>query len=164
MKPNKIISSQRIESLLPRAASNARGRINYNIHDNYSEKVQRFLNVIKYDSYVRPHYHHQADSWEGFIILKGQLSVFQFDHAGFLVDRIELDSQGPNYGIELDATFPHCISSLSEHAVVFEYKQGPYTPENDKAFPDWAPAEQDMHSEAYHQWLKKAPLKARFEK
>lgn len=163
LKKSKIISSQLLSELLPKAATSTRRRTNHNIHDNYTEKVQRFLNVIESDSYVRPHYHCQANAWEGFIIIEGRLSVFQFDHYGELQDRIELNSQGPNYGIELDATFPHCISALSDHAIVFEYKQGPYTPDNDKAFPDWAPEEQESLSESYLHWLKTAVVNTRFE-
>jgi cupin fold WbuC family metalloprotein len=155
-RPSRILSNELIDQLLPRAAGNPRGRINYNIHSDYADTVQRFLNVIAYASYVRPHYHKQENAWEGFIILKGELSVLQFDHEGNILDRIELSENGPVFGIELDATVPHCISALSEFAVIFEYKQGPYTPEDDKIFPQWAPAEQDDLASHYNQWLKTA--------
>ena len=157
MNPSKIISNDLIAELLPLARSNARKRMNYNIHGSYDEQVQRFLNVISYDSYVRPHYHVQEDSWEGFIIIEGELSVLQFDHSGAIIESNILSSKGSKYGIELDATQPHCITSISPHSIVFEYKQGPYRPDNDKAFPQWAPTEEHTaQSNSYHQWLKTA--------
>jgi cupin fold WbuC family metalloprotein len=155
-RSNRIISDELIDQLLPRAASNPRGRINYNIHSDYTETVQRFLNVIAYASYVRPHHHNQQNAWEGIIILKGELSVFQFDNKGNILERIELTENGPVLCIELDATAPHCITSLSEFAVIFEYKQGPYTIEDDKTFQQWAPAEQDQQASFFNQWLKTA--------
>lgn len=162
MKANKLISNSLISGLLPQAANNPRSRTHHNIHDSYNEKVQRFLNVIEYASYVRPHYHNEQDAWEGFIIIKGHLSILQFDHSGILVDRNELSPEGPLFGIELDSTFPHCITSLSDQAIVFEYKQGPYLPDNDKTFPQWAPTEQDTQVKIYHQWMKTAAVGERF--
>jgi cupin fold WbuC family metalloprotein len=154
--PSRIISDELIDQLLPMAASNPRGRINYNIHSDYSEAVQRFVNVITYASYVRPHHHNQENNWEGIIILRGELSVFQFDNDGRILERIELSENGPVFAIELDATAPHCITALSEFAVIFEYKQGPYIIEEDKTFQQWAPAEQDEQASLFNQWLKTA--------
>jgi cupin fold WbuC family metalloprotein len=156
IKPSRILSDELIDQLLPRALSNPRARINYNIHSDYTEAVQRFLNVIAYASYVRPHHHNQENAWEGIIILRGELSVFQFDNEGSILERKELSENGPVLGIELDATAPHCITALSEFAVIFEYKQGPYAIENDKIFQQWAPAEQDEQASLFNQWLKTA--------
>lgn len=156
MKANKILSSDLIHQLIPQARNNPRRRINYNIHTGYDEQVQRFLNVLEYESYVRPHQHNKVNAWEGFIVIKGVLGVFQFDEQGTIVHRIELCETGPVFGIELDSTRAHCITSLSEQAIVFEYKEGPYDPNDDKTFSAWTPDPQSDEASQFNLWLKTA--------
>ncbi len=162
MKANKILSTELIRQLIPQARNNPRRRINYNIHTGYSEQVQRFLNVVDYDSYVRPHQHNKADAWEGFVIIRGKLGVFQFDQQGTILHRTELCETGPVFGIELDSTAAHCITSLSDQAIVFEYKEGPYDPDEDKTFSDWSPDTQSDQAIQFNQWLKSAQQGEKF--
>jgi len=162
VKVNKILSDDLLHQLIPQARENPRRRINYNIHTGYEERVQRFLNVLEYESYVRPHQHNKINAWEGFVILKGKLCAHQFNEQGIIMHRTELCENGPVFGIELDSTRAHCITSLSDHAIVFEYKEGPYDPVDDKNFSTWSP---DPHSDEASQftlWLKKARLGEKF--
>lgn len=156
MKNNKVLSADLIDDLIPKAIENPRRRINHNIHSGYNNQVQRFLNVLDYNSYVRPHSHNKVNAWEGFVIMRGELSVFQFDEKGSILKRTVLSDQGPIYGIELDSTASHCITSLSDQVVIFEYKEGPYEPDNDKTFSQWSPEEGSEESQSFNLWLKHA--------
>lgn len=151
-----LLSDELIAAQIGLAENNPRRRTNYNLHTDYQDPVQRFLNIVTDDSYIQPHRHVQQDCWEGFIIIQGELCVLQFDHHGTVSHRHVLTTHGPAYGIELDSSQIHSIVSLSRQAVVFEYKQGPYDPAHDKSFPSWSIDPEDQQARAYLNWSKYA--------
>ena len=156
MPKSTLLSAELIADQIALAKKDPRLRTNFNLHSDYKDPVQRFLNVLTDQSYVQPHSHSQVDCWEGFIILAGELCVLQFNELGAVTDRNILSSQGPLYGIELDSSQAHSIVSLSKQSVLFEYKQGPYDPSDDKIFPDWSIDPEHQLSMTYLNWLKSA--------
>jgi len=98
---------------------------------------------------VRPHRHINPDKIEAFIILCGRAVVVEFDDKGDILDYFLLDTRNRNYGVELTKRSWHTIIALEEDTVVYEIKEGPYIPLDDKDFAQWAPKEGDTITNAY---------------
>lgn len=131
------------------AATAPRRRANLNLHPNLEDPVQRLLNAIAPDSYVRPHRHAAPTArWELFVILSGSLAILTFDNAGTVTERIELDASGAVRVVEVPAGVWHTVIALQAGTVVIEFKQGPYAPLSDKDFVGWAPREDDPAAQA----------------
>jgi hypothetical protein len=57
------------------------------------------------------------------------------------------------WGIDLPPGVWHTILPITERAVCFEVKPGPWDPTDDKEFAEWAPAETHPSADAYRQTL-----------
>jgi len=123
------------------AAISERKRINYNFHKEMSDTLQRMLNVMNTNTYVQPHKHENPDKREVFIILTGKVLVVEFDDTGNITEHIFLDRDLGNYACEIAPGTWHTIICLENNSVVYEVKDGPYIPETDKQFANWAPTE-----------------------
>ena len=134
------ISKELLDSLIEKATTSPRRRMNYNFHPSLDATYQRMLNCLMPDTYLRPHRHSNPEKSESFIILKGILLVLEFDNNGEIIDYIVLDTQVGNYGVDFLPNTWHSIIALTP-CVVFESKNGPYCPINEKDFASWAPAE-----------------------
>jgi cupin fold WbuC family metalloprotein len=134
------ITREILTSTLEKAAASPRRRMNHNFHPSLDDIYQRMLNCLMPDTYLRPHRHADPAKNESFIILKGRLLVIEFDDHGKVSDHIILDSNEGNYGVDFLPNTWHTIIALTP-CVVFESKDGPYSPLNDKDFAPWAPAE-----------------------
>lgn len=82
-----------------KAKTSARKRMNYNFHKEDSATLQRMLNAIEPDSYIRPHKHENPDKVEAFFCLKGKMAVVEFDDSGEIVDHIILDASQEILGV-----------------------------------------------------------------
>ncbi len=118
------------------ALERPRLRHNYNFHQG-SDLVQRFLNVLQPGTYVRPHRHVRDQpgiGFECFLVLQGAIGFFVMDSNGTIVQLERLEAKGPLRGIELAENQFHTLVALEPHSVIFELKQGPYQPTEDKDF------------------------------
>lgn len=131
------------------ARTTRRRRINHNFHREMSDGIQRLLNAVEPGSYIRPHKHENPDKREIFLILTGRMLVLEFDETGGIADYIILDSATGSYGAEIAARQYHVIIALEPGSVVYELKDGPYDPTDDKNFAPWAPAEGDPECNTY---------------
>jgi cupin fold WbuC family metalloprotein len=139
---------------IERAKSSHRKRTNHNFH-NLEEHYQRFLNVLLKGTYVTPHRHKAVPKPETFLIIKGKVGFMTWDDKGNLLSKSILSSEGPIHGIDLQPGVWHNLICLSDEAVCFEGKLGPYDPNLDKEFASWAPMEGDASCEGYlNQWEK----------
>ncbi|MCX6284177.1 MAG: WbuC family cupin fold metalloprotein [Bacteroidetes bacterium] len=123
------------------AKASARRRKNYNFHKEYSDTLQRLLNAMEPLSYVQPHKHEDPDKREVFFALRGRILVVEFDNDGNIIEHIVLDPSSGAYGVEIPERTFHTIVSLETGTVAYEFKDGPYSPIDDKNFASWAPAE-----------------------
>lgn len=140
----KLITPELFDSVADRAAESPRRRMNYNFHESASENPHRFLNVLLRGTYVRPHRHSAPPKSETFIVLEGMVEAILFDDQGAVTARHVLGAEGPGgkvWGIDLPPGVWHTVLALSERAVCFEVKPGPWEPASDKEFASWAPAE-----------------------
>lgn len=133
--------------LIERARQSPRLRTNHNFHAGMEENPHRFLNVMLRGTYVTPHRHLDPPKAESFLVLAGELAFFTFDDAG-AVASTHILGRG-TMGIDIDPGIWHSIAVLSDAAVCYEVKPGPYSAANDKDFAPWAPREGDPAAPAY---------------
>ena len=148
-----LITAADIAATAAQAATVARKRINHNYHD-LADSVQRMLNAVEPDSYVRPHRHVTPPKTETFLIMQGRLAVLLFDDAGLITHTHILDGIVLK-GIDIKPGLWHSIVALDSGTVVFEVKDGPYVPATDKDFASWAPPENTAAAQEYLQYMKK---------
>jgi cupin fold WbuC family metalloprotein len=121
-----------------RGADRRRGLVRFHDHD---EPVQRMLNAVEPDSYVRPHRHRDPAKTEVFLALAGRACVCRFDDAGTLVESLEIAATGPRRGVEIPPGVWHALVSLEPGTVLYEVIEGPYSPASHKEWAPWAPEE-----------------------
>lgn len=150
-----------LQTKIKDALNNSRKREIHNFHDQDSDNLQRMLNTIAPGSYVRPHWHLNPPKSESFVVLKGSIGfvVFEDDGAVKKENCIVVDSKKGIYAVNIRPGVYHTFFALEEETVVFEVKPGPYDPNADKGYADWAPAEGTIEGQKY---LK--DLEAKFKK
>jgi cupin fold WbuC family metalloprotein len=143
------IDSGLIARILEKARAAPRRRTNHNFHASAEDNPHRFLNVLLEGTYIRPHRHRDPPKAETFLVLEGQVVLWVFDNDGNVVETHLLDGDGPVRGVDVPAGVYHALTAVSDHAVCFEVKPGPYRAETDKEFAAWAPAEGDAAAADY---------------
>jgi cupin fold WbuC family metalloprotein len=81
------------------------------------------------------------------LLLRGELALFIFDDAGEITSVTRL-GRDP-VGIDIGPGVWHSLAVLSDEAICFEVKPGPYSVANDKDFAPWAPREGDPQAPGY---------------
>src|SRR5207253_507957 len=92
----------------------------------FDESVQRMLNAVEPDSYVRPHRHVNPNKPEAFVALRGSVLVVRFSDDGAPTEGVVVSADGPVRGAEVPGGAWHCFLSLQPGTVLFEVTQGPY--------------------------------------
>ncbi len=125
----KIIDAELLAKLSKQAENNERLRKNYNLHSALSDNVQRLLNALEPGTELPIHRHLHTD--ETYIVLSGSLNVLLYNDKKKLTQTVFLDPQKGKYGISVPAGKWHTVEVLEKGTVIFEVKQGPYTPLED---------------------------------
>ena len=123
-------------ALAEEASQRPRQRCNHNFHKE-AEPVQRFLNVLQPGTYVRPHRHlrdQEGAGFECFLVLQGVIGLLIFSPEGEILQTETLSASGPVRGVEVAEGQFHTLAALERDSVIFELKQGPYVPCQDKDF------------------------------
>jgi cupin fold WbuC family metalloprotein len=81
-------------------------------------------------------------------VLRGEMALFTFDDRGLVTGRHVL-GRGGLLGIDVAPGIWHTVACVSETAICFEVKAGPYDPATDKEFAPWAPLEGEAGAAAY---------------
>ena len=148
----QLLNAALIQHILNAAQESDRGRMNHNFHANAASNPHRFLNVMCRGTYVTPHRHLEPPKRESFLILHGEVLFLLFDDDGRVTESHVLRGVdrgvGP-FGIDIVAGLWHSLAVLSEHAVCYEVKAGPWDPATDKEFAPWAPSEGDAACSDY---------------
>jgi|WetSurMetagenome_2_1015567.scaffolds.fasta_scaffold401381_2 cupin fold WbuC family metalloprotein len=142
-----------INSLVRQARASERKRKNLNFHTLASDPLHRMLHAMEPETYVQPHKHENPDKREAFVILKGKVAALEFTPDGELADWTIMDPVAGNFGVEFNARTWHSLIALETGSVVFEVKDGPWDPADDKFFAGWAPKEGEAGCKAYNQKL-----------
>lgn len=150
--PIQLISTALLEQTVHRAKASPRLRINHNFHPNDESNLHRFLNALVRGTYVPPHRHVTPPKDEVFLVLTGKVAFFTFDEHGAIVSMHRLGEQGL-IGVDVKPGVWHAMAVLSESAVIYEVKPGPYAPTSDKDFAPFAPREGDRRASEYLAYL-----------
>jgi len=137
------IDKELLDLISNQAKESPRKRKNYNFHKHDDDTLQRLLNAIEPFSYIQPHKHENPDKREVFTVMRGRILVVEFDEQGEITDHIIVDPSRGNYGAEIPEKRCHAIFALDPGSIIYEIKDGPYSPVNDKNFAPWAPKEED---------------------
>jgi cupin fold WbuC family metalloprotein len=100
-------------------------------------------------TYIQPHKHENPDKREIFFALRGRILVVEFHPDGGIREFIVLDPLKGTYGAEIAPRTFHSLIALEPGSVVYEFKDGPYDPIDDKNFAPWAPREHGPGVEDY---------------
>ncbi|MCG8539168.1 MAG: WbuC family cupin fold metalloprotein, partial [Clostridia bacterium] len=144
------ITNSDLEQLSIIAKQSERKRMNKNYHPKLNDTLQRLLNAMEPGTYVQPHKHEEPDKREIFIILKGSALVVEFDNDGEITEHMLLSAEVGNFVVEIQPCVYHTVISLEPGTVVYEVKDGPYNPLDDKNFAKWAPKEGDSDCQRYN--------------
>lgn len=156
-----IFGKEDEKKLFAQSRARTRARMNHNVHPELSDPVQRLFNAMQPLSYVQPHRHFGSDSWEAFVLVRGEGVALTFDEAGYVTHRAHLSTDGDKM-VEIPASTFHTVQALQPDTLFFEIKKGPYNPNQAKDFASWAPKENEEGSRAYALWLQTACVGMRY--
>jgi cupin fold WbuC family metalloprotein len=150
----KIVNTETISDLLLRAAASPRKRMNHNLHTELIDPINRFLNAGIAGTYIRPH-RHRMGKWELVSVLQGDVDLVLFAETGTVKSRLAIGSE--NIAVaEIPGGAWHSFVFHKPSAVMLEVKPGPYEPQEDKEFAEWAPLEGHATVTSFVRWLEKA--------
>ena len=135
----KIINKQLLDETSERAKQSPRLRMNYNFHEQLDDPVNRLLNAMEPDTYIRPHRHLNPDKDEIFLLLRGKAMLFIFDNDGNITEKLLLDPLAGSYGAEIKPG----LLVLESGTVIYEVKPGPFAPLHPENMAPWSPEPDD---------------------
>jgi cupin fold WbuC family metalloprotein len=138
-----------LDDLKDKAKQSPRKRQHFNLHKDYDQLLQRFLNAVEPGSYIRPHNHISAGKTELFIVLNGRFLVIIFNEDGSILDHQVLKPFESPFAVEIPPEAYHTVLSLETGSVALEIKDGPFDPSAAKDFAAWAPEEYTPEAEQY---------------
>jgi cupin fold WbuC family metalloprotein len=133
------IDTELLDAVSAKAKLSPRLRMNYNIHPELSDPVQRLLNALEPWTYIRPHRH--AGKEESFVLLRGTVLAVVFNEDGSIHDHFVLSASTGHLGLEFEEGCYHMLTSLEPGSVVFEIKEGPYIAHSEDTSAPWSPPE-----------------------
>jgi len=137
------VNNQMLDNLVEDARKSPRRRKNLNFHTEASDLLQRMMHAMEPDTYVQPHRHLNPDKREVFIIFRGRVAAVEYTDEGEVINWFLLDAGLGNHAVEMTPKLWHNLIALDSGTVIYEIKDGPYDPADDKYFAGWAPAEGD---------------------
>ncbi len=135
----KIIDQTLLDEVTEQAKKSPRRRMNYNFHDELDDPINRLINAMEPDTYLRPHRHLNPDKDESFLILRGKAALFIFDNYGTITNQLILDPLAGVYGTDIKAGVWHGLLVLESGTVLYEAKAGPFAPLSPDNFAGWSP-------------------------
>lgn len=153
MNGYKPIDNLLLDKTTEKAKVSPRLRMNYNFHEDLNDPINRLLNAMEPGTYLRPHRHLNPDKNEVFILLRGKVALFLFDNDGNVTKTIILNPLNGVYGGEIPPGVWHGLVVLESGSVIYEVKEGPYSPLSEKNMAPWSPSGDD--SEAVKTYIDK---------
>ena len=122
----EIIDKNLLDSVSVAAKSSERLRMNHNFHENLEAPCQRMLNALEPGTSVPIHRHrHTAETY---VLLRGKLKINFYNDEKDVIEQEILDLSYWHYGIHIPAGVWHSMEVLESGTIIFETKDGPYTP------------------------------------
>lgn len=145
----KKIGPEITRELINASRTSPRLRSHHNIHDSLDEEIQRLLICLQPGTYIRPHFHPEADKKEMIILLQGKCTCINFDEQGNISDQVTLDSKQGITVSEFPPSKYHSIYCHDEDTIIMEVKKGPYAPLPPECFASWSPEESSPEKAQY---------------
>jgi len=161
-EPVVVLTRSLAERTIAASRESDRKRVILPLHKGPEERLHRMFNAMQPGTYVQPHRHLRADKTEGFLLLAGAIDFVVFDDGGEITLARRLAAGSDAFGIDLAPGHYHSFLVRAPDTLVYEVKPGPYSPDLDKDFAPWAPAEGSAGVPAYIAALEErlAPLLA----
>ena len=120
------IDTNLLNGVTAQAKESPRLRMNYNFHGSLEAKAQRLLNALEPGTVLPVHRHpHTAETY---LLLRGKIRVMFYNEAKEETESTVLDPLTGDYGVHIPAGQWHTLEVLESGSVLFEVKDGPYTP------------------------------------
>ena len=126
----EIIDVGLLNSITVKALESPRLRMNHNFHENPDSKSQRLLNAMEPGTVLPIHRHQNTP--ETYIVLRGSLKLLFYSENKELISSTEINPKNGVFGVDISAGQWHTIEVLEPGTVIFEVKDGPYTPITEK--------------------------------
>ena len=104
--------------------------MNLNFHQSLDEKCHRFLNAVEPGANIPVHRHPEKE--ESFVVLRGRIRVITYNDDGTIIENIVLNPSEGRYGVNVGKNVWHTVEALEPGSVIFECKEGPYVPHEEK--------------------------------
>lgn len=121
-----LFNKELLDGLSEKAKVSPRLRMNLDLRNSSSDTSQRMLNAIEPGTEVPVHRH--PFSQESCIILRGAAEEIFYDDNGKETERIALRAGSDCAGVQVPVGVWHRITSLESGTVIFEAKDGAFTP------------------------------------
>lgn len=121
-----ILTKKLLDEITEQAKQNERLRMNYNMHDSLEAKAQRLFNALEPGTVLPIHRH--TETSETYILLRGAIRVLLYDDNHNLVESIDITEKNENFGYHISKGQWHTLEVLESGTVIFEVKDGPYSP------------------------------------
>lgn len=120
------IDTNLLNGVTAQAKESPRLHMNYNFHASLEAKAQRLLNALEPGTVLPVHRHpHTAETY---LLLRGKIRVMFYNEAKEETESTVLDPLTGDYGVHIPAGQWHTLEVLESGSVLFEVKDGPYTP------------------------------------
>ncbi|QSH42450.1 WbuC family cupin fold metalloprotein [Lentisphaerota bacterium ZTH] len=157
----KIIDKELMDKLTEEALASERKRSHYNLHASLDEDIHRLCIAAEPGTYVKPHRHLEGNKWELMVVLRGHVSILQYDDDGKVIRRVELQAGEAPAAVEIAADSWHNFVVLKSGSVVMEVKRGPYQRPSAADFASWAPDEGEAAAPAFCKWFEQCTVDSR---
>lgn len=121
-----LINEQLLDEVTAKAKTSERLRMNFNLHDSLEAKAQRLLNALEPGTVLPIHRH--RNTAETYIVLRGSIRILFYNEKKELIKEFTIDPKNNAYGIHIPIGQWHTLEVLETGTVIFEVKDGPYTP------------------------------------
>ena len=121
-----LLTEKLLNDLSAKAKESPRLRINFNLHEDTSDSVQRLFNAMEPGTKVPIHRHQNAA--ETIIVIRGKLSVSYFDSNKKETESFLLEAGSENFGVHIPKGVWHGVEVFASQTVILEVKEGPYAP------------------------------------
>lgn len=144
----EFITHELIDGVCREARLSSRLRKNYNLHRDESEPVNRLLNAMHRGSYIPVHRHLNPSLSESCVVLRGRVGIVVYDDKGVVTHSQKVGKGCEACGFDIEAGLWHGLVVLEDDTVLYEVKQGPYTPITADNIAPWSPDAGDKEAVA----------------
>ena len=121
-----IIDKLLLDELSEKAKANPRLRQSLDLRNSPEDQSQRMLNALEPGTVMPIHRHRQSS--ETVVILRGKIRWIFYDEQGRITESTELRSDGEVRMLNVERDRWHSLECLESGSVLFESKDGAYTP------------------------------------